>query len=214
MGIQKALSASVRGWWTFCRCWYQFNRHDSCIILRQKKPPSSHRLTLRPFRWKISTAFIYQTRFLSQTPIIKVLNLTNLQQKPHDSKPLQTCQGGFGFWWKRNRSHWAMDLFESWVDAHDEICQWIFAADQSRGYEAILRVWGLGSWSGRWVGGVYVMNESRDGSKFYYSWNWLLSPISYTLYLTKNILMGQKFPLKKACHTCSMSKMFCQACSP
>lgn len=54
-----------------------------------------------------------------------------------------------------------MDLFESWFNAIVEVCQWIFAADQSRGYEAILRVWGLGSWSGRWVGGVHVMNERR-----------------------------------------------------
>ena len=48
MGIQKALSASVRGWWTFCRCWYRFNRHDGCIILRQKTLLVLTDWTLRP----------------------------------------------------------------------------------------------------------------------------------------------------------------------
>lgn len=48
------------------------------------------------------------------------------------------------------------------------------------GYLRVLGSWGAGV--GRWVDGVYVMNESRDGSKFYYSWNFL--------YLTLYISMG------------------------
>lgn len=77
MGIQKALSASLREWWTF---WpFSFNRHDACIILSKKKSPDSHRLDSSTPPVETSTSFIYQTR-VSSNSYHQSFELENLQK--------------------------------------------------------------------------------------------------------------------------------------
>ena len=188
------------GWWEF-RSHIQPRCKGIILRLQDSSTPTGGKhsnfvsFTGRHVRSLVTP--IYQQRFEKQT----------ICQKPHASNlNLQPkSQGGFELWWKRKRSHGAMDLFESWVNAHVEVCEWIFAADQSRGYEAVLLgVMGI-YWD--WVGSVYEMNESRDGCRFY-SWNWLLSTVHF-LYLAKHF--DQTFRYKKLPPAV---EMFCQACSP